>query len=178
MGCYKEGEMIKPKHSSDDCVCDVVRNIVKAQDQVADNICSSSCYRSIQQLRGKGNGLQNTTIPFILYCSGTCKPFIGSGVFQAPLDTNAETFFGCIETPIFRAKQFVENNDCCVKLELLLPISEGYQVKSYHMDNVSKVCSFFSEDDPVTDFMATGICLTVNLEHFLGITCLDPIIPK
>lgn len=179
MKYYKNREITKPEHTSDDCVCDVVSKIIQAQDEVVDNGCSTSCDRSIQQLRGKGNGSgpQNTTIPFILYCGGTCEPFVGSGVFQAPVDKNGETFFGCVETPVFRAIKFVKNSDCCVKLELLLPVSDGCEIKSHNTDNVSKVCPFFPEDNPVTDFVSTGICLTVNLEHFMGITCLNPITP-
>src|SRR5690625_2655412 len=131
----------EPQHTSDDCVCDVVRKIIKAQDKVVDNGCLTGCDRSIQQLRGKGNGLapQNTTIPVILYCAGTCEPFVGNGVFQAPATKKREKFFGCVETPVFRAIQFVKNSDCCVKFELLLPVSDGCEVKSCKTDNVSKI---------------------------------------
>ncbi|ASK61092.1 hypothetical protein CFK37_02205 [Virgibacillus phasianinus] len=177
MGCNKHKETVKPKPTSDDCLSNEVRNIIKAQNEMFNDGCAS-CDRSIQQLRGKETklGPLNNTIPFILYCAGTCEPFIGSGVFKASEeDTDGKAFFGCVETPIFRAKQFVKNSDCCVKLELLLPVSDGCEVRS--CDDVSKICPFFPEDDPITDFIATGICLTVNLRHFLGITCLDPICP-
>ncbi|WP_233880802.1 CotY/CotZ family spore coat protein [Virgibacillus halodenitrificans] len=174
MGYCKKRELIKPKHTSDDCVCDVVRKIVEAQDEVQDD-CTTSCNRSIQQLRGKELDPLNTTIPFILYCSGTCEPFVGSGVFQAATDRG--NFFGCVETPVFRATQFVNDSDCCVKLELLLPACDGCEVKPCNTDNVGNVCKFFPEDKPVTDFIASGVCLTVDLNHFAGITCLDPINP-
>lgn len=176
MGYYKNREIVKPKHLPNDCVCDIVRKIVDAQNEVIENnSCATSCDRSIQQLRGKSFDTENTTIPFILYCSGSCEPFMGSGVFQAPATHDRESFFGCVETPVFRATQFVGNNNCCVRLELLIPISNGCEVNACTTNN--QVCSFFPEDTPVTDFIATGICLTVNLKNFMGITCLDPINP-
>lgn len=174
-----ETEVTRPKPVSGECVCGVVKQIVKAQDEVTSDHCATSCYRSIQQLRGKINETvtQHTTIPFILYCAGTCEPFVGSGVFQGPAKRGDGTFFGCVETPVFRAIKFVDNSDCCVKLELLLPVSDGCEVEPNHTHKASTVCSFFSEEHPVTDFVSTGICVTVDLNHFMGITCLDPVTP-
>lgn len=166
------------KETTDSCVCDVVKKIVMAQDEVM-NDCSTCCEQSIRELQGKGNrmGHKNTTIPFILYAKGTSEPFIGSGIFKTPGNKHKESFFGCIETPVFRAKRFIKNSDCCVTLELLLPASDDCEIKYHQCDNNGRVCSFFPENDPVTDFIATGICLTVDLDHFVGITCLDPIDP-
>lgn len=175
MGYYKNREIVTPNQPANDCVCNVVSKIVEAQNEVKNNNCTTSCHRSIQQLRGKDFDPENTTIPFILYCSGTCEPFVGSGVFKAPASNNRKSFFGCVESPVFRAIQFDKNSDCCVKLELLLPVSDGCEIKACSKD--SKLCRFFPEDTPVTDFIATGVCLTVNLENFMGITCLDPIHP-
>ncbi|ASK61124.1 spore coat protein [Virgibacillus phasianinus] len=166
------------KCTSDDCVCDVVRRIVKAQNEVGDNCCTSGCERSVRELLsgGRNHGPANTTIPFILYCKGTCKPFIGSGVFQASHGRGHRRFFECVETPVFRAKSFVKGSDCCVRLELLMPVNDECGCDC-SCDTESSVCPFFPEDSPVTDFQATGICITVDLEHFVGITCLDPITP-
>lgn len=174
----RKREQVKSEKKSDDCVCNVVKRIVSAQDEVRGNDCYSGCDRSIQQLRSRrgGNDLgpANTTIPFILYCG--CEPFIGSGVFQTSNGTNRGCF-GCVETPIFRAKQFVKGSDCCVRLELLVPITDDCDVPVCQLDSVSDVCPFFPTDDPITDFQATGICITVDLEDFNAITCLDPITP-
>ncbi|WP_188631953.1 CotY/CotZ family spore coat protein [Lentibacillus kapialis] len=176
MSCHKGRENVYSKRRDDSCVCDIVRNIIKAQDEVADMSCHTSCDRSIHQLLSHRNdtGPQNTTIPFILYCKGDCDPFVGSGVSRS--SAYGKSFFECVETPIFRAKKFVHDKDCCVKLELLLPVSESCEVvKPY--DKHGKVCQFFSTDKPITDFVETGICLTVDLEDFTGITCLDPVSP-
>ncbi|MDC3415270.1 CotY/CotZ family spore coat protein [Terrihalobacillus insolitus] len=162
----------------EECVCDVVREIVRAQDAVINNndCCTASCENSIRDLLSPSQvGNVNTTIPFILYCKD-CDPFIGSGVFQGELGESGNTFFGCVETPIFRAKKFVEGSDCCVKLELLLPVTEGGSTPGPTESGVSDVCKFFPGRS-IRDFQATGICLTVDLNCFCGITCLDPITP-
>jgi len=166
-------------YNVDNCVYDTVREIIIAQDKVADDGCSTSCDSAIQQLhrQGKEPGPRFNTVPFILYSKGTCKPFIGSGIFKNPKHTGKRSFFGCIETPVFRAKHFIKNSDYCVKLELLVPASEGYEIKGYCTNRAHHACSFFPEENPVTGFFATGICLTVDLDQFMGITCLDPINP-
>lgn len=172
----------QPKKKSGDCVCDVVRRIVEAQDKVGIDGCSSGCDRSINQLLSqkteKNKGPKHTTIPFILYCGGTCEPFIGSGIYKSCNSSKGKNAFGCVETPVFRAKNFVKGSDCCVRLELLIPISEGCGASVPPKDTTSKVCPFFPTDDPITDFQASGICLTVNLDHYSAITCLDPITPR
>ncbi|MUK87460.1 spore coat protein [Ornithinibacillus sp. L9] len=159
----------------DDCVCGVVRSIIEAQDAIMDDDCTTSCNTSIRQLlaQGSGNGPTNTTIPIVLYCEGTCKPFFGSGIFQG-ITGDGDNFFGCVQSPIFRAKNFVKDSKCCVKLELLLPVDEegDIQVCDDH-----DVCSYFPSDCVITDFQATGICITVDLKHFMGVTCLDPVTP-
>ncbi|MFD1038231.1 CotY/CotZ family spore coat protein [Virgibacillus byunsanensis] len=167
----------KTKSKNENCVCDVVRDIIDAQDQVTnnDNCCSTSCERSIDQLLSpttNGNGNGATTIPFILYCKGDCLPFIASGVFQDELGRSGNTFFGCFETPIFRAKKFVDEDECCVKLELLVAVTEG----GAFVEEGDRVCDFFPGNSR-RDFLATGICLTVDLDCFCAIQCIDPVTP-
>src|SRR5699024_4248842 len=110
------------------CVCQIVREIVSAQDEAANNVddgcCLSSCEQSIHDLLAPSTGNNasgHTTIPFILYCKSSCRPFFGSGVYQT--SENAENLFGGVRTPIFRAKNFINDEDCCVRLELLAPVA-------------------------------------------------------
>lgn len=161
------------------CVCNVVRDIVSAQDEVTNNnggCCSTSCEQSIRDLLSPSTGNNNatgyTTIPFILYCKENCSPFISSSVYQAPIGNTGNTYFGCVETPVFRAKKFVDDGDCCVILELLLPATEGGAT----IDRGNEVCDFFPGNSR-RDFQATGICITVDLNCFCAIQCLDPITP-
>lgn len=169
-----------PKTAPDNCVKAEVARIIKAQNKVEDD-CYVSCESSINQLRSRHNHSDlspaNTTIPFILYCNHTCQPFVGSGIFKAPESDGCKPFFGCVESPIFRAKKFTKEKGNCVILEILLPVTEDCDIPSLSMDSESDVCPFFPKDNPVTDFLATGICLTVELDSFNGITCLDALTP-
>lgn len=167
---------------SGSCVCNKVRDIVAAQDEVAGNndgrSCSTSCDRSVADLLsppGNGNRNRNTAIPFALYCKGACGPFVGSGVYQASAGANG-SYFGCAESPIFRARSFVEGSDCCVTLELLLPATADGTTPGPVGDGQSALCPFFP-GTAITDFQATGICITVDLHNFHSITCLDPVRP-
>ncbi|WP_174615616.1 CotY/CotZ family spore coat protein [Virgibacillus ihumii] len=169
--------------SSGNCVCDVVSEIIKAQDEVSNNgngCCDTGCDQSIRDLLSpsqNGNGPNGpTTIPFILYCKGTCKPFIASGVYRDLVTGTNATFFNCLESPIFRAKGFADDDECCVRLELLAPVnSEG----NVTIERADEVCGFFSETTGARarNFIATGICITVDLHSFKGIQCLDAITP-
>lgn len=172
-------EMYRHDHRSNDCVCDTVKDIIRAQNKVKDDNCSTGCDSAIEKLRRPGHehGPRYTTIPFVLYSKGTSKPFIGSGVFKNPGHKQSKSFFGCVETPVFRAKKFIRHSNCCVQLELLAPASNDYNITGYCMNHANSACSFFPEKDPVTGFFATGICITVDLNNFMGITCLDPINP-
>ena len=176
---YKCKSNFQQKKTTDHCVCDIIKNIVDAQDKIGKNGCFSGCDKSIHQLQKSGNNTRpvHTTIPFILYCGETCEPFIGSGIFTIPKGSHGKESFGCVESPIFRAKSFVKGSNCCVRLELLVPIPDGCKTSAAPADTVSTVCPFFPTDEPITDFQASGICLTVNLENFSAITCLDPITP-
>lgn len=178
MSCNKNRKKHEQRHYSDDCVCDVVRQIIEAQDEVEDGSYCSGCDSAIQQLRKGRNGYEpvNTTIPFILYCAGDCEPFFGSGVFKSP-GYDKDAFYGSVETPIFRAKKFAKGSNCCVKLELLLPVTDCEVLMTKVEDCNSALSHFFPADDPVTGFQGTGICITVDLNNFTGITCLDPIRP-
>lgn len=172
------GRVAYPEYDRvDDCVCDTVRKIIKAQNKVADDDCSTSCDNAIEKLRrpGSEHGPQYTTIPFVLYSKGTCKPFIGSGIYNNHAHKHNDSFFGCVETPVFRANHFMRNSDCCVKLELLAPAAHGCEIKGNCMDKAGGACSFFPEDTPITGFFSTGICITVDLKQFMGISCLDPV---
>ncbi|NBJ68059.1 MULTISPECIES: CotY/CotZ family spore coat protein [Clostridia] len=159
-----------PEH----CVCKVVRKIIEAQDQIKRACCDSSCFSSIQQLKQKRQKPLNkhTTIPFLLYCIGNCKPFIGKGFCKKYSHHYHDKIFEEIESPFFRAKKIV-GSKCCVNLELLIPIKN----EKSPQDFATYVCDDRYKDKLINNFVASGVCLTVDLDHFIGITCLDPITP-
>lgn len=152
------------------CVRDTIKEIIDAQDEVAErDHCDVSCDRSIRDLLSPaGAGMGNTTIPFTLICKD-CKPFIGSGV------KFSNDIFKCLESPFFRAKKFVDDSKECVKLELLVPMNGNSGDSNGENNNKRGVCDFL---DTTTGFFETGVCITVDLDCFCGISCLSPTTPE
>ncbi|KGX94061.1 hypothetical protein N781_00895 [Pontibacillus halophilus JSM 076056 = DSM 19796] len=137
------------------CVCEKVRLIADAQDQVNDHCCTSSCERSIDELLSPTSSDKNT-IPFLLLCGCESKfpgkPFFGTGV---KVDDGC---FKTVHSPFFRVKKFVEGTECCAILELLFP----------HDRSDCKHRGF-------RRFARSGICLEVDLSCFTGITCFPAV---
>lgn len=164
------------KDTTDGCIIEVVRNIVKAQKQaveVAGDSCMTSCDSAMQDLLAPSMDNmrpRNTTIPFILYSKGTNLPFFGQGVCR-----DADGVFQCTNSPIFRAKGFVPGSSNCVRLELLVPADNS--AAPVTVTDPTTVCDIFEGGGTVSNFIATGICITVDLNCFCAISCLDAITP-
>ncbi|WP_430787641.1 CotY/CotZ family spore coat protein [Virgibacillus flavescens] len=137
------------------CVCDILKEIADAQNDVIENCCDTSCERSISDLLGEtdnGNGLD--TVPVLLYCKGNCKPFKGYGAHPDNIGRVVGSFY-------FRVKRV--DDDCCATLELLRDPGD-------ECDNPDNPVE--QETDPLR---ATGICITVDLDCFCHVTCLPAI---
>lgn len=177
-------------HIENDCVCDVVRRIVVAQNKVAPDseCCNTSCEDSIEKLLSPNSTTspQPTTIPIMLYCTSTCDPFVGKGIKKSYADCNNGYFFP-VESYVFRAKDFVEGSYCCAVLEILSPYygdhsscsnkPKIYKHTKHPSDSPYDKWMKDNKKKSIKNFVATGVCLTVNLNKFIGVACLDPIIP-
>ncbi|WP_217585910.1 CotY/CotZ family spore coat protein [Lentibacillus saliphilus] len=148
MGCGKV-------HDTGNCVCDILKEIADAQQDIVENCCETSCEQSINDLLGegdRGNGLD--TVPVLLYCKDGCKPFLGFGADPDDIRDIVGSFY-------FRVKRV--DNDCCAVLELL---------RDPHDPDEKPEC-------PVSQFtghlQSTGICITVDLNCFCHVTCLPAI---
>ncbi|GAB3069244.1 CotY/CotZ family spore coat protein [Virgibacillus ainsalahensis] len=153
MGCGKDFD-------TGNCVCDILKDIAEAQSDVRENCCDTSCDQSISDLLGEtdnGNGLD--TVPVILYCKDSCKPFKGFGATRKNNGKPDEI----LSSFIFRVKRV--DDDCCAVLELLLEADQP--------------CGYNDMKDPadqkVHHLEATGICITVDLNCFCHVTCLPAI---
>jgi len=152
MGCCGK------EFSSGSCVCDVLREIDRAQEDISNNnnCCDSSCDRSISDLLGETeeerNGLD--TVPVILYCRDSCKPFKGYGAHPRHIDNLMSSFY-------FRVKSV--DDDCCAVLELLK--DRGCSSKDPHSPM----------EQETGRLRGTGICITVDVNCFCHITCLPAI---
>lgn len=185
MGCNSNSYSNRGNTSGDvrsgSCVADVVRDIVRAQRRVAEaeeDSCRTGCDRSIEELLSPA--LENVrrprhnTIPFILFTKECGKAFTGVGVRKG------RDSFECIESPIFRVRSFVDNSRNCVRLELLEPVRSGRsesdgENRDHRHSCDGDFCDFLP--NRTRNFRATGICITVDLDCFCGISCLDPITP-
>ena len=163
----------------DQCVIEAIRRIVKAQNKVtSQNNCHTSCEESIKQLliSPTKRKFRYSTIPFILY-KENLEPFIAKGIKKTPIKGYPEEiFYDCLETPILRAKNFIKNSNHCVVLELLRPANaNGLPIA----DRGKQLCDFFRQQTPfkTIKFRHTGIYITIDLNLFAGIFCLDPINP-
>ena len=152
-GCGKD-------YNTGNCVIDVLKEIERAQKDVVEQCCNTSCERSINDLLGEtdtSNGLD--TVPVILYCKDGCKPFKGFGA-----DRKWEEKIGPIVASfIFRVKSI--DDDGCAVLELLLAHEQpcGYNDLKNPTEQKTK------------NLQATGICITVDLHCFCHVTCLPAI---
>ncbi len=152
-----------------DCVCDTVKAIAAAQDEVMDDCCDLNCDRAIKELLDPTGDNNLDSVPFVLYCKGDCKPFKGYGT---KIETNEEAHFDCFSSFIFRVKEVDDN--CCARLELLRVNEEP----SGSEDGCKK-----RDKDPckqldgvrVSDLTRTHVCITVDLNDFNGITCLPAV---
>jgi hypothetical protein len=131
------------------CVCDVVKAIADAQANAIDIQCDVSCDKSIQNLTAPVRENDLDTVPFILYCKGTCQPF---KAFGADIQMDGQARFDCTESFIFRVSEV--DDDCCARLELL---------------------TFDGDPQFAGDQTGTGICITVDLHDFMAITCLPAV---
>lgn len=178
MGCQSSCQ--RQQSSREHCIKDIVRQIVRAQKKAAERdtvTCITSCERSINDLLSpdRDRRPRHTTIPFMLVCKNSCKYFVGSGIVKNFVA--GEPIFECIESPVFKARGFVKGSNHCVKLELLTPLSNGNGGENNQ--TTCTPCDFFAtmNDNNVYGFQETGVCITVDLDAFIGITCLDPITP-
>ncbi|GAB2532753.1 CotY/CotZ family spore coat protein [Gracilibacillus alcaliphilus] len=142
-----------------DCVCDVVRAIAEAQEDVDNQNCDISCHRSIKNLISGETSTNFDTVPFILFTKKG-EPFKGIG---AEIVTHGNARFDCVESFIFRVNKV---KDCCATLELL--------VFEDHKKTGDTPCDQIDDESP-EDLERTGICITVDLNCFCAISCLPAV---
>lgn len=181
--CWQERPNTRPS-TSGGCVEDTVRRIIDAQKKAASDDagrCITSCDQSIEDLLSPSHThrpTRYTTIPFMLQCKDNCSTFVASGFTSRDSRGDRDHHFRCVSSPVFKVRGFVRGNEHCVRLELLEPIYERGQGPGGDDDGCSKhsICGTFGKR-PIRNFRYTGVCITVDLRCFCGITCLDPITP-
>ncbi|WP_082235286.1 CotY/CotZ family spore coat protein [Halobacillus massiliensis] len=169
--CCKEKKHEKhhPVKHYKNCVEEVLEAILQAQRKAQKGHgCDTSCQQSIHDLFKEEKTFKKNTIPFILYCG--CDPFKGTGVTTYSYKPKKHRF-KCIESHIFRLKDL--KNECAV-LELLYFKSDLNDSNEKHCHDKSSACDQI-DNKCVSDLIATGICINVDLSCFCGITCLPAV---
>ncbi|UOQ46508.1 spore coat protein [Halobacillus salinarum] len=156
-------------YDSGSCVIDILRDIVDAQNDVLTD-CMTSCEQSIADLLGDtGGGTGLDTVPVILYCKGTCKPFKGFGSRKFDDYCNVKGSF------FFRVKSV--DDDGCAILELLF--SERLLENNADSAEDNGCHKRFDPESPAeqncNNLRASGICITVDLNCFCHVTCLPAV---
>lgn len=170
---------------SGSCIKDTVKKIIDAQRKVAgvDTVtCRTSCEQSIDDLLSPSHHhrpTRHTTIPVMLF-DGCGKTFVGSGFVRSEAG-NRRSHMKCIESPVFKIKGFTSRSMNCVHVEILLPVYSRGSDSNTTIDDCYDgkkhgACHHF-DDRPIRNFRSTGLCITIDLDCFCGITCLDPITP-
>ncbi|WLV25597.1 CotY/CotZ family spore coat protein [Aciduricibacillus chroicocephali] len=167
--------MTNKEYCHEQCVCRTVRKIIEAQDKVTkrNKHCSTGCEKSIRDLLKTSRPSRNeaTTIPFVLYCKGTCKPFIVETIEHASMKCFDQKWYRCVKSPFLKAKKIILGSKCCAVVEILLPCNANGM--SLH-NKGNELSEFLCEKSPFKTirFRETGICMTVDLEDFTAIRCL------
>ncbi len=153
----------------ENCVCDKLKEIARVQASLMEDCCDVSCDRSINDLLGTAPVSNNNTVPFMLFCKGDCKPFKGFGVKREM--TGGNTFLNCFEGFIFRVKKV--DDDCCALIEILEPSTSDASAASEKCASKDPCDSFPGKS--IRSLEATGVCLTVDLNCFCGVSCLPAV---
>ncbi|OCA84240.1 hypothetical protein A8F94_16115 [Bacillus sp. FJAT-27225] len=154
------------------CVCDTLLAIVKAQEKVSpimeDNDCEFGCERAIQELVGgvQNNAPMNDTIPVILICKSTCEPFKGVGVKRSG---NQHKPFKVVTGCIFRVVD-VDPETCCATLEILVKDGSHGSGSGDSEDTFDCV----KDLEKAHELKPTGVCITIDLNCFCGVSCIFP----
>ena len=149
------------------CVEEILEAILKAQRKVEkdhDKKCSScdeSFERRLEEKEPKK--FNKNTIPIILYCG--CEPFKGEGVTTLQSGFKDKKFV-CITSFIFKIRDLKGN---CAELELLT-----FKPRRDRCDKFKSPCEQINHHY-VDDLMKTGICITVDLSCFCGVTTLPAV---
>ncbi|HLR09308.1 MAG TPA: CotY/CotZ family spore coat protein [Bacillota bacterium] len=178
MGTFRKGFEAQPACTTEHhCVCSTVQRIYQVQMKTHEQECSIGSNATIRQLRAHKREPRYTTIPFMLYRKNDTDPFTGTGIVKYHNTTQNQHCFECVESPVFKVKHMDKTSGCCATLELLLPVSDDCIFSPPMEGDYKSIQQLFPVERPVTGFMETGICLTVELKHFIAITCLDPMNP-
>lgn len=164
MGCGRGNNDVGGHHQSRGCVCEVVRSILEIQNAAVQddcNRCSTNCF--LEPLGGivsPSRNNANTRVFTLLNKDGS--PFFAQ--FKRVNGMQSSCGFSIY----FRVEDVFDG--CCATLRVLIPKDEG-GIVSLLCDgriNFGEVCN-------VTTFEASDSCVTVDLDCFCAVQCIDDV---
>ncbi|MGD6818514.1 CotY/CotZ family spore coat protein [Metabacillus sp. 113a] len=164
------------------CVCDILAEIADAQQDNTQD-CLGSCSESVRELMG-GSAPNYNTVPVQLICNsanprtvgdgdvyfgGFCGTvFIAQGFKRAANGNNGQ--LEAATSSFFRVSA-VDTETCCAELELLCVTGLGDTPR--YGPRVSDLNDCLETVTPL--YQRTGICITVDLRCFCGVSCLPAV---
>ena len=160
MGCGKnkfESSSREDMMGGTGCICEVVKTILKLQNQAVrhDDTCGTSCF--IEPIGGlTKHGHADTRVFMLLDHLG--RPF---KVVAKGKDCTYSY------TPFFRVEDVF--GDCCATLRAVVAVEDDEAVDLFEEDpNVMSPEAF----EDITKFKKTETCVTVDLNNFTAIQCV------
>ncbi|TLS35359.1 CotY/CotZ family spore coat protein [Pseudalkalibacillus caeni] len=159
--------------SNNGCVCDVLTQVLAAQEETQAAGCTQGCFESIISPTEVGP----ETIPFML------KGKDNSLHFELGFPTDREgNITECFATIFFRINEVFDN--CCATIELLAAYEGGDLVPLFgpgnsptgnttRAINIDPLCSS-NQGAGFDTLVRTGVCAQVDLNCFCGVQCLSP----
>ncbi|WP_018922449.1 CotY/CotZ family spore coat protein [Salsuginibacillus kocurii] len=158
------------KTRSEDCLCQIVKDIDDSQRIIAERTSSFTRENVLTKMKmgHKFQQVDKDTVPFMLFGKDG-RLFIGKGIAE---HKHRDSLFTGMESPVFRVQH--ADNNCWAQLELLCPVTKNGEVLRSDVVN-DKAESCFFPDKEITAFQRTGVCIVVNLAEFMGISCLPAV---
>ena len=158
MGCGKnkfESSSREDMMGGSGCICEVVKTILKLQNQAVrhDDTCGTSCF--IEPIGGlTRHGHADTRVFMLLDNLG--RPF-------KVVAKNKDCTY--TPTPFFRVEDVF--GDCCATLRAVVAMEEEASVELFEEGEM--VAEAFED---ITRFKKTETCVTVDLNNFTAIQCV------
>lgn len=164
MGCGRADNNVagQSKHG---CVCEVVRAILEIQNAAVQDECSTcttNCF--LEPLGGIVNPARSSADTRVF----TLLNKDGSPFFAAFSSTSDEP--PCVSI-YFRVEDIFDG--CCATLRVLVP--EDDNGRTVDLLNNDGTAISFRDVCRVTRFVASDSCVTVNLDCFCAVQCIDDV---
>ena len=166
MGCGRGNTDAGGNHSSKGCVCEVVRSILEIQNAAVQDDCSrctTNCF--LEPLGGIVNPSRSNADTRVF----TLLNKVGSPFF-ATFSTSNGCYSPCVSI-YFRVEDIFDG--CCATLRVLIPKDENEDSVDLLNDYGTKID--FHKVCKVTQFEASDSCITVDLDCFCAVQCIDDV---